>query len=277
MFSKLQGNIAPRAYFNTTVHIQRSGYSLLTLSQHSETHLLTMPPIHITGLMTGSISPELSGTSYIRSSSGYTTRISYSSKGWISGVPNSFSAVITKDGVNGGKGKPIYTAEGQWSGEFLAKDARTGKLVMNLNTGTLKRRELRVKPIEQQMEWESRRAWRYVSEAINENDMFRIGKEKAKIENEQREMRKREKEQGKSWQRRFFKRVNKDRLAEELAASLDNVKLEMPGGIWVWDEEKYRSEMCMKASKDGGLLKSGVKSPTRTRWDSGVVIEGVAV
>jgi hypothetical protein len=225
--------------------------------------------------MTGSISPELSGTSYIRSSSGYTTRISYSSKGWISGVPNSFSAVITKDGAD----KPIYTAEGQWSGEFLAKDARTGKTVMNLHTGSLKRRELNVKPIEQQKEWESRRAWRYVSEAINENDIFRIGKEKAKIENEQREMRKREKEQGKSWQRRFFKRVTRDRLAEELAGKLDDVKLEMPGGIWVWDEEKYRSEMGLKASggSDAGLLKSGVKSPTRARWDSGVVMDGITV
>jgi len=229
--------------------------------------------------MTGSISPELSGTSYIRSSSGYTTRITYSSKGWISGVSNSFSAVITKDGVNGGEGKPIYTAEGQWSGEFLAKDARTGKTVMSLDTGTLKRRELNVKPIEQQKEWESRKAWRYVSEAIDENDMFRIGKEKAKIENEQREMRKREKEQGKSWQRRFFKRVTRDRLAEELAGKLDDVKLDMPGGIWVWDEEKYRSEMGVKTSggSDAGLLKSGVKSPTRTRWDSGVVMDGITV
>ncbi|KAM3074318.1 Oxysterol binding protein [Clarireedia jacksonii] len=232
-----------------------------------------MPPVHVTGLMTGSISPELSGTSYIRSSSGYTTRISYTSKGWISGVPNSFSAVITKDGAS----KPIYTAEGQWSGEFLAKDARTGKTVMNLNTGALKRKELKVKPIEQQREWESRRAWRHVSEAINENDVLRIGKEKAKIENEQREMRRREKEQGKSWQRRFFKRVSRDRLAEELAGKLDDVKLEMPGGIWVWDEEKYRTEMGMKGSNDGGLLKSGVKSPTRTRWDSGVVIDGITV
>ncbi|RAL59443.1 hypothetical protein DID88_006817 [Monilinia fructigena] len=170
---QLQGTIVPQSYFSSTVHIERHGYSLLTLSQHNETHLITMPPIHIIGLMSGSLSPELSG--------------------WISGTPNTFTAIIYRDGC---ESTPICKAGGQWSGEFNVKDMRSGKDILQFNANSLKRKPLTVRPIEQQKEYESRRAWRYVTQAIHENDIFRIGKEKGRIENEQREMRKKEKVDG---------------------------------------------------------------------------------
>ncbi|KAM0125303.1 hypothetical protein ACHAP3_009831 [Botrytis cinerea] len=269
---QLQGTIAPQSYFSSTVHIERNGYSILTLSQHNETHLITQPPIHIVGIMSGSFNPELSGTSYIRSSSGFTTRISYSSKGWISGTPNTFSAIIYKDGC---ESTPIYKAEGQWSGEFKIKDLRSGKCILQLNANSLKRKSLKVKPIEQQKEYESRRAWRYVTQAINENDVFKIGKEKGKIENEQRELRRKEKAKGIVWERRFFVKRGRDEVAERLANGLEGLSLESGGGIWKWDKERYRA--MERRDTEQMRRTDDVKNPLVTRWESGVMVTEVSV
>lgn len=222
--------------------------------------------------MSGSLNPELSGTSYIRSSSGFTTRISYSSKGWISGTPNTFSAIIYKDGC---ESTPIYKAEGQWSGEFKIKDMRSGKCILQLNANSLKRKSLKVKPIEQQKEYESRRAWRYVTQAINENDVFKIGKEKGKIENEQRELRRKEKAKGIVWERRFFVKRGRDEVAERLANGLEGLSLESGGGIWKWDEERYRA--MERRNTEQMRRTDDVKNPLVTRWESGVLVTEVSV
>lgn len=235
--------------------------------------------------MSGSLSPELSGTSYIRSSSGFITRISYSSKGWLSGTPNTFSAIIHKDGC---ENTPIYKAEGQWSGEFNVKDVRSGKCILQFNANSLMRKSLKIKPVEQQKEYESRRAWHCVTQAIHENDIFRIGKEKGKIEHEQREMRRKEKVEGRVWERRFFVKRGRDDVAERLAKDVDGLKLECEGGIWKWDKERYRA----METKDKERMRSGghkmdgangmdeMTSPLVKRWgswDSGVMVEGVSV
>ncbi|EDN94526.1 hypothetical protein SS1G_10400 [Sclerotinia sclerotiorum 1980 UF-70] len=272
---QLQGTIAPQSYFSSTVHIERHGYSLLTFSQQNETHLITMPPIHLTGLMSGSLSPELSGTSYIRSSSGFTTRISYSSKGWISGTPNTFSAIIYKKSEN----TPIFKAEGQWSDKFNVKDMRSGENILQFDASSLKRKSIKVKPLEQQKEFESRRAWRHVTQAINESDIFKIGKKKGKIENEQREMRKKEKVEGREWERRFFVKRGRDEVAERLANGLEGLKLDSGAGMWKWDIDRYRAmdvgfkeRMRLGDSKMDAAV-NGMRGPlVAARWNSEVMV-----
>jgi hypothetical protein len=127
---------------------------------------------------------------------------------------------------------------------------------------------LHVAPIEEQHPLESRRAWRYVVDAIHKGDIFGVGHEKSKIENEQREMRRREKSEGAEFPRRYFSRAKEDLVAERLAEGMKGSSMkEMDGqhGIWMWDEEKYR-----RLHKNGFSAGNGVKSPTRTRFDSGV-------
>ncbi|ESZ96835.1 hypothetical protein SBOR_2756 [Sclerotinia borealis F-4128] len=294
---QLQGTIAPQSYFSSTVHIERHGYSLLTLSQHNETYLITMPPMHITGLMTGSPTPELSCTSSIRSSSGFTTRISYSSKGWMSGTPHSFSAIIydereCKRSLTS-MPIPIYKASGQWSGKFTVTDIRTGNTVLQCDANLLKRKSLTVRPIDQQRDYESRRAWRGVTKAMEDGDIGGIGREKARIENAQREMRRLEKVEGRVWERRFFVEVEggsgrdevKEGLVRGLDAEAEGVGLQSGGGSWKWSGERYRGllEGEEKKEREKERMRTGVsgidgmKSPLVTRWDSGVMVEEVSV
>ncbi|KAH8796492.1 hypothetical protein BGZ57DRAFT_747597 [Hyaloscypha finlandica] len=223
---RLQGHVAPKVYFSGTVHIDRKGYSLLHLDKYDEDYLITMPKIHVEGIMTGSLCPELSGTTYIRSSSGYTCQIDYICKGWVSGKRNSF-----------------------------------------FDIDTIPRTPLQVAPLELQHPLESRRAWQHVANAINRGDIFAVGHEKTKIENEQRGMRKREKAEGREFPRRYFSKAKVDPVAERLAEGMKgetSMRGEMDGhhGVWIWDEKKYRG------IQDN--LRNGIKSPTRTRFDSGV-------
>jgi hypothetical protein len=61
------------------------------------------------------------------------------------------------------------------------------------------------------------------------------------IENEQREMRKVEKEEDREWERKYFSRAENDptfeRLGKEIEESLEPEKTD---GVWRWDEEKAK-------------------------------------
>jgi len=242
------------------VHIDRKGYSLLHIDKYDEDYLLTMPKVHIEGLMTGALAPELSGCSYIRSSSGYTIKIEYKCKGWIGGKRNGFVANVYHDDQ---EDDVLYTVEGVWSDTWVTKDAK-GKVVDKFEIDAVERAPLQVKPVEEQHPLESRRAWRHVVDAIQRGDIFGVGHEKSKIENEQRELRKREKGEGKDWSRRYFSRAESDGVAERLAEGLKdmNGNIHADHGLWMWDEEKYR--------RIQNNTRNGIKSPTRVRFDSGV-------
>jgi len=227
-----------------------------------------MPKIHVEGLMTGGLFPELNGSSFIRSSSGYTAKIDYTSKGWLGGKRNGFNATLYKDGC---EKSPIYKAEGQWSDEFAITEVSTGKEAVRFNANTTKRTALTVAPIEKQHHMESRRAWQHVVEAIHANDIFAIGQHKSRIENEQRELRKLEKMEGRNFQRRYFRKVKEDKVAESLGEGILE-DMDLSHGIWAWDERNYQ-----KVEQEKLLAASDLKSPMRTRFDSGVDMSREAV
>ena len=258
---QLEGHVAPKAYFTTTINIERKGYSVLHIDQFNEDHIITMPKAHVEGIATFRISPELSGTSYIRSSSGYTSRIDYSSKGWFKGESNSFVAKLYK---GNDERHPINILEGSWSGAYTIKD-KSGRTTEKFDLGALRRAPLRVAPLEEQHPLESRRAWRHVVNAINENVILAVGHEKGKIENEQRELRRAEIAAGTVWERRYFTKFTEDPVAARISkATGHKTGTEADDMIWKFDNEKY------KATIGAGV--EALKSPPLERSDSGIAL-----
>ncbi|KAF2271836.1 Oxysterol-binding protein [Westerdykella ornata] len=239
---RLQGYNAQKATFSSTINVKQIGHAILHIDEFNEDYLITLPSLHIEGLITGYPYVELNRNSYIQSSSGYTAKIDYSGKGWISGKKNTFSAVLYPEGK---EKEPIYTADGQWTDEFTIKDAKTKKVVDQYDPKVTKTTPLTIAPIEEQDEMESRRAWKKVADAILKGDTETAGYEKSIIENRQREMRKQEKEEGREWERRFFKRVPHHKVFEGLAHKLGEQKIneELTNGIWLFDEEKARKAL----------------------------------
>jgi hypothetical protein len=119
---RLQGYNAQKASFKTTINVKQVGHAMYHIDAFNEDYLITLPPLHIEGLVVGAPYVELNSATYIQSSSGYTAKIEYSGRGWVSGKSNSFSATIYPEDK---KKEPIYTAEGQWTGKFSFKDAKT--------------------------------------------------------------------------------------------------------------------------------------------------------
>lgn len=242
-FLQLQGYNAQKASFSRTIHIKQIGHALYTLKPLNETYLITLPALHIEGLIYGKPFVELNNCTYISSSSGYMAKIDYSGKGWVSGKKNSFTAVLYPTGK---EREILYTVEGQWTDCFTIKAGGGSGLkkadpIETYNAKTTKTTPLQTAPLDQQDPYESNRAWQKVAEGIVKGDMDVVHVEKSKIEISQRELRRKEQAEGREWQRRFFKRSSPpDLLFERLVKPIpgERIEAEKTGGVWRFDESK---------------------------------------
>ncbi|ESW97001.1 Protein KES1 [Ogataea parapolymorpha DL-1] len=215
----LQGYNGVRASMSATaLNVRQYGHALLSYENLNEKYLITLPPLHIEGILMAAPFVELEQKSYIQSSAGYVAVIEYSGKGYFSGKSNSFKARIYKNISEAeDKTKALYTVSGQWSGvssisrgNTVASDAQ-----VFFDAKNSKPQHLTVKPIEEQSPLESRRAWQKVAEAIRANNYNLIHEEKTKIENEQRELRKKEAADDTPWKQKFFEEIDYTTLTEE--------------------------------------------------------------
>lgn len=115
-------------------------------------------------------------------------------------------------------GKNIQTYEGQWTGVSNVGSAK-GPVFYDASAP---KQEVTVKPIDAQGEWESRRLWQQVANGIRTGDYETAGREKTRIENEQRQRRKDEQAAGTSWQLVRFDHVDSDPEFQKLAAMMSD-------------------------------------------------------
>ncbi|KAF2473493.1 oxysterol binding protein-like protein [Lindgomyces ingoldianus] len=233
---RLQGYNAQKASFSRTINVKQIGHAILHIDEYDEDYFITLPSLHIEGLITGSPYVELNRCSYIQSSSGYTAKIDYSGRGWLSGKKNTFAATLYPEGK---EKEPIYLVDGQWNEGFTIKDAKTKKVLDTYDPKITKVTPLTVAELEDQDEMESRRAWKKVADAIAKGDMDTTSYEKSIIENSQRELRKKEREEGREWDRRFFSRTDTYPLLQKMAAKIgEQINDNLTSGVWIFDAEK---------------------------------------
>ncbi|KAI0018477.1 Oxysterol-binding protein [Xylariomycetidae sp. FL0641] len=257
----LQGYNAQKASFSKTINIKQIGHALLSVPVPSkpgetETFLISLPSLHVEGLLFGSPFIELDGASYITSSSGFTAKVDYSGKGWLSGKKNSFVASLYPTG----KEKDVlYNCSGQWTKAFeihsgSAKHNSSKTLLATWDPDATKTSELLVAPLDQQHPLESRRAWAGVAEGIASGDMDAVGREKSKIEQAQRAARKKEQGEGREWTRAYFTaRDDADPALEDLASNVglrSDGDADKTGGLWRFDAAKAEQAQAKKLSDE---------------------------
>ncbi|KAH8650132.1 hypothetical protein BX600DRAFT_419063 [Xylariales sp. PMI_506] len=245
----LEGFNAQKASFSKTINIKQIGHAVLTIPNpanpdEKETYLITLPSLHCEGLLLGSPFMELDGATYISSSTGYTAKIDYSGKGWVSGKKNSFTAVLYRTGK---EKEVLYNVSGQWTKAFEfhsgdAKHSSSSNVVESWDPAQTATSKLIVAPVEQQHPLESRRAWGKVAHGIASGDMDLVGREKGKIENAQRAMRKKEQAEGRDWERRYFNAIGgPDTTLQTLASDVGlapSGDSDKTGGLWRFDRSK---------------------------------------
>ncbi|SCU79863.1 LAFA_0B06106g1_1 [Lachancea sp. 'fantastica'] len=250
--TSLQGYNQVKASIATaSLSVKQFGHALLEYENLNEQYLVTLPPLHIEGMLVASPYVELEGKSYIQSSSGLFCMVEFSGKGYFSGKKNTFKARIFQNISDASdKDKALYTITGQWSGlSNISKGKSKKGEELFYDASKLKVEHLKVKPVEDQHELESRRAWTKVAEAIKSGDFNQIHEEKSSLENAQRELRKDEQAQGVKWQRRWF--VDEDYSADvddafvKLAASLNLSTKNVPSGTLVGDKDDKKATSAM--------------------------------
>ncbi|KAK4048424.1 Oxysterol-binding protein 4 [Microbotryomycetes sp. JL201] len=176
----LEGNCAQKTSFSgRTIVVKQVGHAILRLklaSGETESYLITLPKLKIEGLWYGAPYIELDGSSMIQNSAGFLTTISYAGKGWVSGKAHTFTANVTKNGSS----SSLYTVTGTWTGESHYKGGpKDGQLFLNAAGPT---NPIEVKPVEQQGEYESRRAWKAVADGIRKGDFEAASAAKSALE-----------------------------------------------------------------------------------------------
>jgi oxysterol-binding protein-related protein 9/10/11 len=144
---------------------------------------------------------------------------------------------------------PLYSVQGNWSDNFsfsMHEGEKPGKGKEVESYRAAPTTPLNVEPIEQQDPFETRRAWRNVAASIAKGDMDATSFHKSKIENAQRELRKKEKEDGREWERKFFKNVREDedptfsKLVKMIGGltAWAGVEAEKTSGVWRFDKDR---------------------------------------
>lgn len=245
----LEGYNAQKATFSRTINVKQIGHAILTVpfpdkTLPAEKYLITLPSLHIEGLIYGAPFVELNSSSFITSSSGYTSKISYSGKGWLSGEKNSVTAVLYHED---NERDVLYNAVGVWTKSFSfykgsAKSNSSSTLVETYDAASSPGTKLTVAPLEEQHPLESRRAWSKVAAAVAKGDMDAVGLEKGKIEQAQRDMRAKERSEDRVWERIYFTAQDgPDEILTELAPRVGlgvDGDADKTGGLWRFDWDK---------------------------------------
>lgn len=238
---RAEGYTRQKITFSGSVNIQQVGHAILHVDKYDEDYLIPLPNVKVTGILTGSPYPELHGSYTIASSSGYTAVVDFTGKGMfgIGGEKNHVQAAV--HGADGKHDKPIYTAEGGWADSFTFKDSE-GKEIDTFNVNTAPRVDCQTLPIDEQDPWESHRAWKGVIDAIHKGDMQAVSDNKSKLENAQREMRKKPELSEEEWKPLFFVRADSHPVAEKLHERIgEKLDAEGTSGIWRFNQDKSAS------------------------------------
>lgn len=208
----VEGHSGQKTSFNGhAITVVQVGHAFLRAKRPDgsvETYLITLPTLSIDGLWYGSPYIELTGNSYIHSNTGMLAKIHYSGRGYFSGKAHSFHATIAKSSA---PTQSFFEASGIWSGESKISQSTlhpAGTEFWNANAHP--REEIVVKPIEEMGEYESRRLWKTVADGIRSGQYDVASKDKSRIEQEQRALRKQRETDGTTHELKHFTLIESD-------------------------------------------------------------------
>ncbi|KAG9659840.1 Oxysterol-binding protein, partial [Aureobasidium melanogenum] len=233
---RAEGYACQNITFSGTVNIKQIGHAIIHLDKWNEDYLIPLPSVKVSGLITGTPYPELVGSYDIVSSSGFVATVDFSGKRFLglAGKKNGLHAAVYSADDSSRK-HPIYTLEGTWNDVFTIRDEKANSVIEEFNTNAHPALPVQV-PDETMLDpYESRKAWGPTISALNSGNMQAVVDAKSKVEQGQREMRKQEEREGKTWTPLFFQKVQSEPRLEKLKG-MAHGDAEMDGtqGIWRW-------------------------------------------
>lgn len=205
---RVDGTCIPKSRFlgNSTAAIMEGSSVLqfldvLDRNGKPEKYVLTQPNMYARGILFGKMKLEMGDHMVIKSPS-FEVDVEFKTKGFISGTYDAIHGVV-KDY----HGNEYYEISGKWNDVIYIRDLKdkNGPKKVLFDTHKEVASKPLVRSINEQGEYESRKLWKKVTDALARRDHDTATKEKLDIEDYQRELAKKRVEDGVEFQPKLFK------------------------------------------------------------------------
>lgn len=208
---KVNGILIPKSRFlGNSSAAMMEGWAQLTLGEHNdEIYEMNQPNVYCRGILFGKMKMELGDHMYVKcQKNGIEADIDFKTKGFISGTYDAIDGYI-KDSKTS---ENLYHITGKWNEVMEIKDLKTGKKRVLVDTKNTIPVKPKVRTLDEQGEYESRKLWKPTIDALAKRDHTAATNEKFKIEDEQRNLAKKRVEDGVEFHPKFFRPVNEKEI-----------------------------------------------------------------
>lgn len=202
---RVDGVVIPRSKFlGNSLAAMMEGIAHLTLGEHdNEVYSMNQPNVYCRGILFGKLKMELGDHMVIRCEKlGLEADIEFKTKGFITGDYDVIEGTVKEISTL----KTLYTITGKWNGVMEIQEGKGSKALF-LDAQQTETFPLQVKPMEEQIDIESRKLWDSTIKALAENDHRVATDEKFKIEEEQRVQARERAEKGIKFEPKLFRKV----------------------------------------------------------------------
>ncbi|OLY83142.1 Oxysterol-binding protein-like protein OBPa [Smittium mucronatum] len=199
----LRGEFRPKAKFlGNTIGIYLIGNTEIFFKKHDECYDVTNPNMFTRGLFFGKMVLEMGDKATITcKKTDLVFKVEFKTKGLFGGQYNEVTGKIKRLSTD----ETLYEVSGNWKLIMNIKKKKPSESKVLFDPSAEKRITFKVPSINDQEENESRRKWRYVTEALNKKDVYKANEEKTIVEEAQRASIKAMKSANTVWKPRFFK------------------------------------------------------------------------
>uniref|UniRef100_A0A8D0D0L0 Oxysterol-binding protein n=1 Tax=Sander lucioperca TaxID=283035 RepID=A0A8D0D0L0_SANLU len=186
-------------FLGMSIGVHNIGQGCVSCLEHDEHYILTFPNGYGRSILTVPW-VELGGECNIScSKSGYSANIVFHTKPFYGGKKHRITAEIFSPNDK----KSFCSIEGEWNGVMYAKWA-TGENTVFIDTKRIGIIKKKVRKLEDQLDYESRRLWRDVTLNLKQRDIDAATEAKHRLEEKQRAEARERKENEQQWETRLF-------------------------------------------------------------------------
>ncbi|KAK6458808.1 Oxysterol binding protein-like protein OBPa [Scheffersomyces xylosifermentans] len=204
---RVDGVVIPKSKFlgNSSAAIME-GWGHVTLGERdNETYIMNQPNVYCRGILFGKLKTELGDHMYVKCpETGFEADIEFKTKGFISGTYDAIEGIVRNSKTK----EELYAISGKWNEVMDIKDLKTGKKQVFVDTSKTTTYRPKVRPLEEQFDYESRKLWKGTVDALSKRDHTLATEEKFKVENDQREKAKKRIEDGVEFHPKLFRPVS---------------------------------------------------------------------
>lgn len=198
---RVDGVLIPRSKFlGNSSAAMMEGIARLTLGNRNEQYTLAQPNAYCRGILFGKLRYELGDHVVIKcQETGIEADVEFKTKGFISGTYDAIEATV-KDTRTG---KTLFVITGKWNDVMTIEDS-DGNSSPFIDTRDVQIHSPKVKSLEKQQDFESRKLWDLTLQALEKKDHYWATEEKSKVEDQQRLLAKKRQEAGELFVPKLF-------------------------------------------------------------------------